>query len=751
MNQKLSHHIYRSSLIGLLSTSVLLTMTVGGATAATVSSAERVAAVTPSDKQLTTKKVVRTISYVDPLTGKEHTVHQVASYQFDRAGQLIRTVNPVWQPFFTPIFPGYVPTNGVEIAPKVTTPDTPDKEEKFTYIPLIDKNDQSYMARIHFSALDGTDLRTYDTGVLGENDNPLLSFTLPTPPDGWEYVDQDQLPKSIAVTPGTTNAFTFLVREKTPHQESKPETHQENKQLCRKIILHLPSGDQTIVQHATATRHVTVKDGKTSYGEWQITPFAELPLSPLAGYQLSTTKVAALQLTPDQLEEALPPIEVQYHKITNDQGTSTTTTSEATTMTDPLPMTDAGSQTTALVTSEKGTATVSGKDADTQTVVDSKDTATQTNSPASSEEATQTSTPSTSASGSQTEAVTGKDEGTQTATSDQDEENQTNLITTKNDGNQTEAVTGKDEGAQTATSDQDEENQTNLITTKNDGSQTEQPTVNNEGSQTPARPTVETGVGDDTTTGNDQGAQTDNTAMADSGTGDDQVAGVSQATTQTRQPTMTDTGSGAGTIDQQDQGTQTVTPNTVDLAVGDDEIKTIDHASQTNSTPTTDTGTGSGVATVVDQATQTAPTTTGSTVNQAAFDPATPTGTPGQHNGVTAPSSENQQVPVPESSVVEESQNEGSTTSKKALREPGPTLADGKTAASDLDPAAFHAELDQLQQPLRQLATHPGRPVVAAALPQTGNRPTTARITVMGLLLGLMTAGAAMFIPRKRP
>lgn len=228
MNQKLSHHIYRSSLIGLLSTSVLLTMTVGGATAATVSSAERVAAVTPSDKQLTTKKVVRTISYVDPLTGKEHTVHQVASYQFDRAGQLIRTVNPVWQPFFTPIFPGYVPTNGVEIAPKVTTPDTPDKEEKFTYIPLIDKNDQSYMARIHFSALDGTDLRTYDTGVLGENDNPLLSFTLPTPPDGWEYVDQDQLPKSIAVTPGTTNAFTFLVREKLP-------TKKVNRKLTKRI------------------------------------------------------------------------------------------------------------------------------------------------------------------------------------------------------------------------------------------------------------------------------------------------------------------------------------------------------------------------------------------------------------------------------------------------------------------------------------------------------------------------------------
>ena len=586
MNQKLSHHVYRSSLIGLLSTSVLLTMAVGGATAASHPKQATVPSSTvtrpATHGQLTTKEVVRTISYVDPLTKQEHTIHQVARYQFDRQGQLVKSSDPIWPAYFVPVFAGYAP-NRVEIPPKLTSPDAGPENERIAYTKLPERLAAS-TAQVMFTTVDGKVIDWQFPSVVDAAGQTVATFNLPTPPAGWEYVNGDQLPATLRITPGTANAFTFFVQKKAIQHESKPvsqpETKQETKQLLRKIVLHLPAGDQVVTQHATATRRITVKDGKTTYGKWQIGSFDELQLAPMAGYQTSTDRIAALCLTPDQLDQELPAIEVQYHKLTSDEGTNTSTTSDAATMTDPIPMTDAGSQTTSSTqdegsqttvptTSERGIQTdaVTGVDADTQTAVSDQDEENQTDVVTEQNASTQTTAPATNDGSTQTDPVAGHDVSSQTENTGKNAGSQTDMPATSEGGTQTDVVAGKDEGSQTATPETTVEGtQTDL--NKDAGNQTDAPTVSdgstqtdvvagkNEGSQTA---TPETAVeGTQTDLSKDAGNQTDAPATSEDGTQTEVVTGRN-ANTQTPTPTTSEGGTQTDVVTNQDTSTQTAT------------------------------------------------------------------------------------------------------------------------------------------------------------------------------------------------
>lgn len=488
MNMKLSHHSYRSSLIGILSASVLLSLSAGNvlADANMGQPASHLTTAKSHDHgQVTTKEVTRTINYVDPLTKEKHTINQVVRFQFDQDGKLIKkgTV-PAWQAYFVPYFEGYAP-NWCEVPPKVITPDSTNETEDVIYTKVLSENPIGSVL-IKFIPIDGSNVQYLTIG--NSDGKPLSTFELPEPPEGWKYVGKDQLPKIVQITPGATR-FNFLI------QKNDTDPHQENKELSRKIILHLPTGDKVITQHARATRDVSVVDGKTSYGEWQISPFDEFVLPQVDGYQSSLTKVASLQLTADQLEKEPVTIKVDYHKV-NDEGISTDSSKDASTETDPVPGVDEGTQTAPSIS-----------------------TGTQTDPPAMSD------------AGTQTEPSTSKDEGTQTdQPTKEDEGNQTDDTPTVDTGVGDDTITGIDEGTQT-----------------------EQPAKADEGSQTIDTPTTDTGVGDDSIAGTDQGTQTEPSTNEDQSTqtgttkGDQGASAVPDQTS--TQPTIQEKAKGQDAID----------------------------------------------------------------------------------------------------------------------------------------------------------------------------------------------------------
>lgn len=651
MNMKLSHHSYRSSLIGILSASVLLSLSAGNvlADANTGQPASHLTTTKSHDHgQVTTKEVTRTINYIDPLTKEKHTINQVVRFQFDQDGKLIKkgTV-PAWQAYFVPYFEGYAP-NWCEVPPKVITPDSANETEDVIYTKVLSENPIGSVL-IKFIPIDGSNVQYLTIG--NSDGKPLSTFELPEPPEGWKYVGKDQLPKIVQITPGATR-FNFLIQKNDtdPHQEKK----QENKELSRKIILHLPTGDKVITQHARATRDVSVVDGKTSYGEWQISPFDEFVLPQVDGYQSSLTKVASLQLTADQLEKEPVTIKVDYHKV-NDEGTSTDSSKDASTETDPVPGVDEGTQTAPSIS-----------------------TGTQTDQPTKEDEGNQTDDTPTVDTGVGDDTITGTDEGTQIEQPTKNDEGSQAIDTpTTNIGVGDDSIAGTDESTQT-----------------------DQPTKSDEGSQTIDTPTTDTGVGDDSITGTDQGTQTETVPGKDDGTQTEQPAKADEGSQTIDTPT-TDTGVGDDSIAGTDQGTQT------DQPTGTDE------GSQTIDTPTTNTGVGDDSIKETDQGTQTEPST-----NE---DQSTQTGTTKGDQGASA---------VPDQTSTQ------------------PTIQEKAKGQDAIDPVAFHNELNQLQRPLKELATSPQHHQ-AAVLPQTGNQ-TNLKVFLTGILTVLTGALLAMFHLQKR-
>lgn len=651
MNMKLSHHSYRSSLIGILSASVLLSLSAGNvlADANMGQPASHLTTAKSHDHgQVTTKEVTRTINYVDPLTKEKHTINQVVRFQFDQDGKLIKkgTV-PAWQAYFVPYFEGYAP-NWCEVPPKVITPDSTNETEDVIYTKVLSENPIGSVL-IKFIPIDGSNVQYLTIG--NSDGKPLSTFELPELPEGWKYVGKDQLPKIVQITPGATR-FNFLIQKNDtdPHQEKK----QENKELSRKIILHLPTGDKVITQHVRATRDVSVVDGKTSYGEWQISPFDEFVLPQVDGYQSSLTKVASLQLTADQLEKEPVTIKVDYHKV-NDEGTSTDPSEDASTEIDPVPGVDEGTQTAPSIS-----------------------TGTQTDQPTKEDEGNQTDDTPTVDTGVGDDTITGTDEGTQIEQPTKNDEGSQAIDTpTTNIGVGDDSIAGTDESTQT-----------------------DQPTKSDEGSQTIDTPTTDTGVGDDSITGTDQGTQTETVPGKDDGTQTEQPAKADEGSQTIDTPT-TDTGVGDDSIAGTDQGTQT------DQPTGTDE------GSQTNDTPTTNTGVGDDSIKETDQGTQTEPST-----NE---DQSTQTGTTKGDQGASA---------VPDQTSTQ------------------PTIQEKAKGQDAIDPVAFHNELNQLQRPLKELATSPQHHQ-AAVLPQTGNQ-TNLKVFLTGILTVLTGALLAMFHLQKR-
>ena len=712
--------IYHSSLIGLLSTSVLLSLSTGSVTAsANVNQPGSVStALTDqahSDDQLITKDVVRIINYVNPLTKEKHVIRQVASFQLEQNGKLVKTIHPGWQSYVLPYLEGYTP-NWAVVPPKATTPNSADEVEDITYRKNQRAPKEAYNIRIEFYAIDGQPMA--DKVNVIRNDKPVLTFPLPSPPEGWEYVDEEQLPKILHTVPDAGISYKFLVQKiQTPsHQENRVE----NKQLCRTITLHLPTGDQVITQHALATRNISVEGDKMHYGEWQISPFDEFQLPKIDGYQASLDKVAAQQLTADQLAQDPITVEVDYHKVVDDKGTGTGTTDDST-VTDPTPSGDKDSQTDDPTMSDGGTQTDQSTSTGTQTErpatddggtqtepVTTKDDSTQTDQPAVNDKGTQTESATTKDDGTQTDQATMVDEGSQTATNETvDTGVGDDSIDDVDQGTQTESPTVKDDVSQTENKQQDDSTQTEVSTGKDAATQTAQPAVTDKDSQTSGSSTTDTGVGDDSIGDVDQGTQTESpTVKGDaSQTENKQQDDSTQTETTTGKDEKTQTES-----EQQSTGTQT--ENSTEPSTSRDEDSQTDIIEKDaviqedhQITTTDDTGSNKGQ---INNATQ----SKSSTVN---------TNDPNW---------------------------QGVTPSWPISNTKAGSQIDTAEASPTLDPLAFHNELNQLQQPLKELATRP-QTHESSSLPQTGNHDDP-KVSILGTLTMLMGAFLTALHLRKR-
>lgn len=792
MDKKLSHRIYHSSLIGLLSTSVLLSLSTGSVTAsANVNQPGSVStALTDqahSDDQLITKDVVRIINYVNPLTKEKHVIRQVASFQLEQNGKLVKTIHPGWQSYVLPYLEGYTP-NWAVVPPKATTPNSADEVEDITYRKNQRAPKEAYNIRIEFYAIDGQPMA--DKVNVIRNDKPVLTFPLPSPPEGWEYVDEEQLPKILHTVPDAGISYKFLVQKiQTPsHQENRVE----NKQLCRTITLHLPTGDQVITQHALATRNISVEGDKMHYGEWQISPFDEFQLPKIDGYQASLDKVAAQQLTADQLAQDPITVEVDYHKVVDDKGTGTGTTDDST-VTDPTPSGDKDSQTDDPTMSDGGTQTDQSTSTGTQTErpatddggtqtepVTTKDDSTQTDQPAVNDKGTQTESATTKDDGTQTDQATMVDEGSQTATNETvDTGVGDDSIDDVDQGTQTESPTVKDDVSQTENKQQDDSTQTEVSTGKDAATQTAQPAVTDKDSQTSGSSTTDTGVGDDSIGDVDQGTQTESPTVKDDGgqtenkeqndSTQTEVSTGKDAETQTDQPSAAD------------KDSQTSDSSTTDTGVGDDSINDdVDQETKTES-PTVKGDASQTENKQQDDSTQTE-TTTGKDEKTQTESEQQSTGT--QTENSTEPSTsrdEDSQTDIIEKDAVIQEDHQITTTDdtgsnkgqiNNATQSKSSTVntndpnwqgvtpswpisntkagsqIDTAEASPTLDPLAFHNELNQLQQPLKELATRP-QTHESSSLPQTGNHEDP-KVSILGTLTMLMGAFLTALHLRKR-
>lgn len=721
------------------------------------------------------------------MTKEKHVIRQVASFQLEQNGKLVKTIHPGWQSYVLPYLEGYTP-NWAVVPPKATTPNSADEVEDITYRKNQRAPKEAYNIRIEFYAIDGQPMA--DKVNVIRNDKPVLTFPLPSPPEGWEYVDEEQLPKILHTVPDAGISYKFLVQKiQTPsHQENRVE----NKQLCRTITLHLPTGDQVITQHALATRNISVEGDKMHYGEWQISPFDEFQLPKIDGYQASLDKVAAQQLTADQLAQDPITVEVDYHKVVDDKGTGTGTTDDST-VTDPTPSGDKDSQTDDPTMSDGGTQTDQSTSTGTQTErpatddggtqtepVTTKDDSTQTDQPAVNDKGTQTESATTKDDGTQTDQATMVDEGSQTATNETvDTGVGDDSIDDVDQGTQTESPTVKDDVSQTENKQQDDSTQTEVSTGKDAATQTAQPAVTDKDSQTSGSSTTDTGVGDDSIGDVDQGTQTESPTVKDDGgqtenkeqndSTQTEVSTGKDAETQTDQPSAAD------------KDSQTSDSSTTDTGVGDDSINDdVDQETKTES-PTVKGDASQTENKQQDDSTQTE-TTTGKDEKTQTESEQQSTGT--QTENSTEPSTsrdEDSQTDIIEKDAVIQEDHQITTTDdtgsnkgqiNNATQSKSSTVntndpnwqgvtpswpisntkagsqIDTAEASSTLDPLAFHNELNQLQQPLKELATRP-QTHESSSLPQTGNHEDP-KVSILGTLTMLMGAFLTALHLRKR-
>lgn len=247
-----------------------------------------------ADSQLTTTPVSESSTIQQEMASREITV-------VDPDGQatvINQTANPsgndetaIWAPYFPPAYDGYCPSR-TYLPCQVVTSKTKSTKVKITYHPASKGDLVEGPLVFILDDLSGKESQR----VVSTSTNEQGIVKLPAVPEGWEYVNADQLPDSFQHhRRGNDKIYHLLIQKKSPVPTSK--------KLVRTIILHLPDGDQTITQTVTATKKGT---------KWTVEPFKEYQVPTKEGYTASQTTVPTLVLPVNKLDTKLPAIEVNY-------------------------------------------------------------------------------------------------------------------------------------------------------------------------------------------------------------------------------------------------------------------------------------------------------------------------------------------------------------------------------------------------------------------------------------------------------
>lgn len=302
----------RSLKLTLTTCTALAILSLGGATAL---ADEQVTTpsepVSVSNKNLDQQETVsREITVVSPENGEETVINQVAN----RVTQGESDHSNVWLEYFPPFYEGYRPSE-LTIPPVVVKENTKPEKIKITYQPLSPSDIQTARVAIVLADIDGKEpdkLRLTKCDQNGYVDLPTLD-------DGWEYVNKSGLPDKIHFfMHGNVHSIRIMIQKKGTQVEPPTEPVEKvvTKQLSRKIILHLPSGDKVITQEAVATK---------TNDQWTVEPFEPYVVPTVDGYEASIKEVPACSLSEDELDEPTT-FEVNYSPVESEKGDEKTET-----------------------------------------------------------------------------------------------------------------------------------------------------------------------------------------------------------------------------------------------------------------------------------------------------------------------------------------------------------------------------------------------------------------------------------------
>lgn len=302
----------RSLKLTLTTCTALAILSLGGATALADDQAATLSEpVSVSNENLDQQETVsREITVVSPENGEETVINQVAN----RVTQGEGDHSNVWLEYFPPFYEGYRPSE-LTIPPVVVKENTKPEKIKITYQPLSPSDIQTARVAIVLADIDGKEpdkLRLTKCDQNGYVDLPTLD-------DGWEYVNKSGLPDKIHFfMHGNVHSIRIMIQKKGSQVEPPTEPVEKivTKQLSRKIILHLPSGDKVITQEAVATK---------TNEKWTIEPFEAYVVPTVDGYEASIKEVPACSLSEDELDEPTT-FEVNYSPLESEKGDEETET-----------------------------------------------------------------------------------------------------------------------------------------------------------------------------------------------------------------------------------------------------------------------------------------------------------------------------------------------------------------------------------------------------------------------------------------
>lgn len=295
----------RSLKLTLTTCTALAILSLGGATALADDQAATLSEpVSVSNENLDQQETVsREITVVSPENGEETVINQVAN----RVTKGEDDHSNVWLEYFPPFYEGYRPSE-LTIPPVVINENTKPEKIKITYQPVTPSDIQTARVAIVLADIDG---KESDKLKLTKCDqNGYVDF--PTLDDGWEYVNKSGLPDKIHFfMHGNVHSIRIMIQKKGSQVEppTKPVEKDVTKQLSRKIILHLPSGDKVITQEAVATK---------TNDKWTIEPFEAYMVPTIDGYEASIKEIPALSLSEDKLDEPTT-FEVNYSPLESEK------------------------------------------------------------------------------------------------------------------------------------------------------------------------------------------------------------------------------------------------------------------------------------------------------------------------------------------------------------------------------------------------------------------------------------------------